>query len=276
MTRTCRVALGVVVGLLWTSVVLGQRPAVRVTYLYDNTAAVPGVTPHWGFACLVEAHGRRVLFDTGANAKTFQDNVTALKVDLQRIDALVLSHDHGDHTQGLAALGSRPGLPVYYAQGFAPQVVARLTEAGFKKVPVSRAVPIFPGIGVSDEMALESPAAGARIVEDALLVETAEGLVVIVGCAHPGIVTMLKQIRASSGQPIHMVLGGFHLSQTPADHVRHIIADFKSLGVAYAGPTHCTGEDAIRLFREAYGDHFIPGGVGRVVEAPRLVERWTP
>ena len=66
-----------------------------------------------------------------------------------------------------------------------------------------------------------------------------------------------------------MVLGGFHLGQTPADQVKQIIADFRSLGAAFAGPTHCTGDEAIRLFRQAYGDHLITGGVGTVVDAPR-------
>jgi len=278
VTRTGRVTLGAIIGLLCASAAQGQGPSVRVTYLYDNTAAVTGAAPDWGYACLVEAHGRRVLFDTGANARIFRDNATALKVDLQRIDALVLSHDHGDHTLGLEALGRRPGVPAYYPQGFSPQVVARLDEAGFTKVPVSRTVRVFPGFSVSDEMVLGLPAAssgaaGMRIAEGALLVETSDGLVVIVGCAHPGIVAMLRQIRATSGRPIHMVLGGFHLEQTSVDQVRRIIADFKSLGVAHAGPTHCTGEEAIRLFREAYGEQFIPGGVGRAVEAPLPAKR---
>ena len=66
-----------------------------------------------------------------------------------------------------------------------------------------------------------------------------------------------------------MVIGGFHLMQTPVADVKRIVADFKTLGVAWAGPTHCTGDEAIRQFREAYGDHFITGGVGTVVEAPK-------
>jgi 7,8-dihydropterin-6-yl-methyl-4-(beta-D-ribofuranosyl)aminobenzene 5'-phosphate synthase len=74
---------------------------------------------------------------------------------------------------------------------------------------------------------------------------------------------------AETRRPIHTVIGGFHLMQTPGDQVRAIIGEFKALGVAWAGPTHCTGAEAIGLFREAYGDRFIQGGVGTVVSVRR-------
>jgi 7,8-dihydropterin-6-yl-methyl-4-(beta-D-ribofuranosyl)aminobenzene 5'-phosphate synthase len=266
VTRAGRVVSALVLAVFCTTGPHGQAP-VHVTYLYDNTVAVRGATPDWGFACLVEAHGRTVLFDTGASADILRHNLATLKVSLDRVDALVLSHDHADHTGGLAALGRRPGLPAYYAQGFAPPVVDRLTEAGFKTTPVTRAVQIFPGISVSDEMSLKV-AGGSEIVEDALCVDTPQGLVVVVGCAHPGIVAMLTRIREQSGRPIHMAIGGFHLLQTPPGEIGKIVGEFKRLGIAYAGPTHCTGEEAIRQFRQAYGDHFITGGVGTVVTVP--------
>ena len=98
--------------------------------------------------------------------------------------------------------------------------------------------------------------------------DTRAGSVVIVG-AHPGIVAMLKRIAETTRRPVHMVVGGFHLLQTPPDDVRKIIAEFKTLGVAWVGPTHCTGDEAKRLFREAYGDHFVAGGVGTVVDLPK-------
>jgi len=101
--------------------------------------------------------------------------------------------------------------------------------------------------------------------EEALVVDTPRGSVVIVGCAHPGIVTTLKGIAEVARRPIHMVLGGFHLMQTPAQDVKRLIAEFKALGVEWAGPTHCTGDEAIRLFRDACGDHFVGGGAGTAI-----------
>jgi 7,8-dihydropterin-6-yl-methyl-4-(beta-D-ribofuranosyl)aminobenzene 5'-phosphate synthase len=65
-----------------------------------------------------------------------------------------------------------------------------------------------------------------------------------------------------------VVVGGFHLLHTPADEVKRIVSEFKGMGVTYVGPTHCTGESVTELFREAYGERFIKGGVGTVVRAP--------
>lgn len=240
----------------------GQDPGVRITYLYDNTAAVPNARGDWGFACLVEGRGARLLFDTGTKPDVLAHNAQALPVDLGRLDAVVLSHDHGDHTAGFPALGPRPGLPVYHAQGFNPAVVEALRGSGARLVPVSKSVEILPGFRTSDEF-------GTTIKEAALLVDTSDGLVVIVGCSHPGIVPMLRHIKASTGRPIHTVLGGFHLMQTPADEVQRMVAAFQELGVGRVGPTHCTGPDAIARFKEAYGNRFIQGGVGTVVTAPR-------
>jgi 7,8-dihydropterin-6-yl-methyl-4-(beta-D-ribofuranosyl)aminobenzene 5'-phosphate synthase len=237
---------------------LAQGPGLRITYLYDNIEAVPGVRSDWGFACLVEGRGSRVLFDTGAKPDVLAHNAEALHVDLGHLDALVLSHDHGDHVAGLPALGPRPGLPLFYAQGFKDTVVASLRESGAKLVPVSKSVEVRQGFRTSDEF-------GTSIREEALLIDSPDGLVVVVGCAHPGIVTMLQQIKASTGRPIHTVIGGFHLLQTPADEVARIVATFRELGVVRAGPTHCSGADAIRRFKETYGGRFIPGGVGTVV-----------
>jgi len=238
----------------------GQAPGVRVTYLYDNTSAVPGVRADWGFACLIEGRGARLLFDTGTQPDILTHNAQALHVDLGRLDAVVLSHDHGDHIAGFPALGSRPGLRVFHAERFNPAVIAALRGSGATLVPVSKSVEVLPGFRTSDEF-------GNAIREEALLVDTPDGLVVIVGCSHPGIVPMLRQIKASTGRPIHAVLGGFHLMQTPADEVKRMVAEFQELGVGRVGPTHCTGPDAIARFKEAYGDRFIQGGVGTVVTA---------
>ena len=124
---------------------------------------------------------------------------------------------------------------------------------------------IFPGFAVSEEIALNNA------YEEALILDTPSGSVVIVGCAHPGIVAMLKRIAETTKKPIHMVIGGSHLRQTPPDQVRKVVNDFKSMSIAWAGPTHCTGDEAMKLFREAYGDHFISGGVGTVVNAPMAI-----
>jgi 7,8-dihydropterin-6-yl-methyl-4-(beta-D-ribofuranosyl)aminobenzene 5'-phosphate synthase len=127
-------------------------------------------------------------------------------------------------------------------------------------VPVSKSVDVGPGLRTSDEF-------GTAIKEVALIIDTPDGLVVVVGCSHPGIVTMLQQIKTSTGRPIHTVLGGFHLLETPADEVERMVSAFQELGIVRVGPTHCTGPHAIRLFKDAYGNRYVAGGLGTVVAA---------
>jgi 7,8-dihydropterin-6-yl-methyl-4-(beta-D-ribofuranosyl)aminobenzene 5'-phosphate synthase len=250
--------------LLLTPVVRpGQVPSrsLTITVLYDNVAATAGTEADWGFSCFVEMGGGSVLFDTGANPEVLRANINALQVDLSRINAVVFSHEHKDHTGGVEALGARPGLLTFFPASFGEAMRARFSTQGLRLMPVTEATAVLPGFATSKEM-------GARIREDALVVEIPDGLVVVVGCSHPGIVPMLRQISASRKRPVYMVLGGFHLLQTPEEEVRRIVGEFEALGVTYAGPTHCTGEAATELFREAYGRRFIECGVGSVVWAP--------
>jgi len=236
-------------------------PGVTVTYLYDNTTAAPGTKADWGFACLVETNGRRVLFDTGTQPEVLRANLAALKIDIATLDALVFSHDHGDHTAGVSVLGPRPGLPTFFPASFSEATRAAFARQQLKAMPVTAPADVVPGVMTSGQF-------GTAIPEEALVVDTDQGLVVIFGCAHPGVVEMLRGIARARNRPIHLVLGGFHLLETPADQVARIVTDFQAMRVAYAGPTHCTGEAAIKAFRKAYGAHFVEGGVGRLVKVP--------
>ena len=103
---------------------------------------------------------------------------------------------------------------------------------------------------------------GASLKEQALVIETAQGLVVITGCAHPGVVNMVRQAKQLRGGEIHLVLGGFHLGGASAGRIATIVEQFKQLGVRTVAPCHCSGEMARRLFGYAYGEGFVAAGVG--------------
>jgi len=247
--------------LAWQAMA-ADSPRVRITTLYDNTTAVAGTQPGWGFAALVEVDGQRVLFDTGGDAAILRHNVAALGIDLSRLDAVVLSHEHWDHTKGLAVLGAHAGLPVYYPAAADPKSpwLGDLERAGVQRRPVTTRTEVVPGVWVSAEMA------AATVHEIALTIATDEGLVVLVGCAHPGPVAMVQQIRQRTGRPVLMILGGWHLLQSTAPQISSTLAAFKAEGVRYAGPTHCTGDTAIAMTRQAYGEQFVEGGVGAAVQ----------
>ena len=106
---------------------------------------------------------------------------------------------------------------------------------------------------------------GVQIPEQALILDTSHGIVVITGCAHPGIVDIVKKAKELMNKDIELVFGGFHLGGTPEARVREIIGRFREMGVKRVGATHCTGDEAIQMFRDEYGENFVEMGVGRKI-----------
>ena len=169
---------------------------LKLTILYDNTAVDPRLKSDWGFAALVEYGGHTLLFDTGADGSMLLDNMRQLDVDPQSIEAVIFSHEHGDHTGGLQALldtGVRPTVyvPSAFSSAFKEQVRART-----KLVEVTDPLEILPG------MHLTRPV--GSIVEQALAVETQDGTAMITGCAHPGVANMVRAgARGRAGESLH-------------------------------------------------------------------------
>lgn len=253
-------------------------PPVRLTILGDNSVARPGVCAVWGFACLVEARGHTVLFDTGADAAVLKNNLAALKIAPARIEAVVISHYHGDHTLGAPGLGRLPGVRVFTPRKpeAHPSEVAALESADLTLVPVTRATTLFEGIVVSEPcqfgtgLAIGKPNEGDAPAEweQALTVDTPEGLVVVVGCSHPGILPMLERIKRQTGRPLHLVIGGFHLLEQPDAELLQLATAIKALGAAHVSATHCSGESAAHVFREIFGNDYVSAGVGAVIKLP--------
>lgn len=252
---TFLVVLAVVPGALAKT----EDGEITVTILYDNTASASGTKADWGFSCLIEGMEKTILFDTGTKPEVFFHNVEALGVDLDEVDLVVISHEHGDHTGSLArVLEQHHGLPVYHPVSFSDGFVASVTRAGSTSVPVTDPVEIIPGVHLTGEM-------GGDIKEQSLILETGNGPVVITGCSHPGIVEILEKTRQILDENIAMVFGGFHLLRHSDDQTAAIIERFKMLGVEKCGATHCTGDPQIAMFRDAYGDNFVEMGTGRVI-----------
>ena len=106
---------------------------------------------------------------------------------------------------------------------------------------------------------------GGRIREQALVISTDRGLVVVTGCAHPGIVQMVTRAKELFGGRVHLVMGGFHLGGKSSVELEAVLADFRRLGVEKVAPCHCTGDQAIAMFAAEYDGDFIQSGVGRVI-----------
>jgi 7,8-dihydropterin-6-yl-methyl-4-(beta-D-ribofuranosyl)aminobenzene 5'-phosphate synthase len=244
-----------------------EPKTLTLTIVYDNNAYDPRLRTAWGFSCLIEYQGQVILFDTGGDSPTLLANMATLGIDPSEIETVVLSHIHGDHTGGLSGLLPIAGdsLTVFVPRSFP----ARFKEAvqnraqSFDKlrtslVEVHEPREIGDGVYTTGEL-------GTGIIEQSLMVRTDEGLVVVTGCAHPGIVEIVRKAKALSGDEVYLVLGGFHLGGKSRKEIEGILSEFRRLGVRKVAPCHCTGEQAIRMFRQEYGEDFIQAGAGRVI-----------
>jgi 7,8-dihydropterin-6-yl-methyl-4-(beta-D-ribofuranosyl)aminobenzene 5'-phosphate synthase len=111
---------------------------------------------------------------------------------------------------------------------------------------------------------------GSQIIEQSLILDSAEGTIVITGCAHPGIVEIVRKSKTILPKDVHLVFGGFHLPRKSEVELQQIVSEFRKLGVEKAGATHCTGDRAIQIFKQAYGPNFVQMGVGRILKIEAL------
>lgn len=232
---------------------------VTFTIIYDNTSAEPDYEADWGFSCLIEGKEKTILFDTGTKPKIFRDNLKKLNIDLSKVDLVVISHNHGDHTGGIpVVLEKRKDLPIYVPASIEKDFLSAYPVCKGLSIGVSESIELCDGAVLTGEM-------GDQIKEHSLIIDTPKGLVVVCGCSHQGITNILDRTKELSDKKIHLVFGGFHLMRHSDKEVSSIINHFKESGVEYCGATHCTGERAIEQFAEAYGDHFVKMGAGRKI-----------
>ncbi len=238
-----------------------EPKTLTLTIVYDNNAYDPRLKTAWGFSCLIEYQEQVILFDTGGDSPTLLANMATLGIDPGEIEAVVLSHIHGDHTDGLSGLLpiAGDGLTVFVPQSF-PARFKDAVRTRTHLVEVHEPEEIGDGVYTTGEM-------GTGIIEQSLMVRTDEGLVVVTGCAHPGIVEVVRKAKAlsDSDDEVYLVLGGFHLGGKSRREIEGILSEFRRLGVRKVAPCHCTGEQAIRMFRQDYGEDFIQAGAGKVI-----------
>ncbi|HKE43000.1 MAG TPA: MBL fold metallo-hydrolase [Steroidobacteraceae bacterium] len=284
------------ISLLSCALVAHAAEPSRITNLYDAFGKPSALQQDWGFAALVEYGGKRILFDTGNNAAIFEHNVRQLGIDLRRLDAVVISHRHGDHTSGLkyllqvnpkvriyvpieaayfnesfaaALLARHPGLPASQQYYGGKEHEDRRTGSPWEHAnfePVSKTTEIFPGFYI---LTTKSQKPGTiEMNELSLAVQTPKGLAVVVGCSHPGVENILAA-AAQIDPHLYTVMGGFHLVMTPEDEVRRVaLVLHDELHLERVAPAHCTSELGFVVFMDEFKDHFDPAGLGAVIALP--------
>jgi len=229
---------------------------ITLTILYNNVPYNNELTTAWGMSCLIEGLEKTIILDTGGDGSVLLDNMSKLKVDPTEVDAVLLSHIHADHTEGLwSLLEKNRQIVVYFPESFPVNFKDRVKNLCRDIVSVHKLRRIC-------EQAWSTGELGSSIKEQSLVIDTKKGLIVITGCAHPGIVNIAKFAESFLKKKVYLVLGGFHLMAYSKNQVKQIIEDLKELGIKQVAPSHCTGARTIELFREAWGDDFIELGCG--------------
>jgi 7,8-dihydropterin-6-yl-methyl-4-(beta-D-ribofuranosyl)aminobenzene 5'-phosphate synthase len=288
-----------IIGLVFLAALrISAGPAQdRITILYDAFGKPSSMKKDWGYSALVEYDGKHVLFDTGNNAEIFAQNVKVSGVDLKKLDFAVISHRHGDHTGGMNYLltvnpqvkiyapkegfgvfgASLPGtfyrqdasLPDHmrYYNGKPPQTMTFGTpwpNANF--VLIDGVTKAAPGISV---IATVSQTPGTlELRELSLAIETPKGLILVVGCSHPGIERIVEASTVID-KHVYAIVGGLHLVTTPDSEIARIVTALRDKWkVDRVALGHCTGEPAFAAFQRAFGSQYNYAGLGSVIELP--------
>ena len=234
--------------------------ATSITIIYDNYPFDGLLKTEWGFSCFVKGFERSILFDTPGDGVVLLSNMRKLKIDPKEIDTIFLSHDHQDHTGGIQdILVHNNKAIVYLLKSFSRGIKNRVDDTVAETVEVTSPTYLCRKVATTGEL-------GVAIKEQSLVLETEKGLVIITGCAHPGIVNIIQKVKKGLGQDIYMVLGGFHLGTASEVELKQIVEQFRKIGVEKVGPCHCSGERCRKLFLEEYGADFIEVGVGKIIE----------
>ncbi|MBN1546999.1 MAG: MBL fold metallo-hydrolase [Syntrophaceae bacterium] len=241
----------------------GSTAGGVITVLYDNNRLNLGLKARWGFSCLVEGYEKSILFDTGGDSSVLLYNMGRLGIKPSKIEVIILSHNHSDHTGGARGfLMENNDVLVYLPNSFPGSFKQMLASLGAHVKEISGAKKLFHGVYTSGEL-------GNNLIEHSLIIKTDAGLVIITGCAHPGVVEIIQKAKEITGEnKIYLVMGGFHLAGEPTSRIKSILEEFKCLSVQKAAPCHCSGDEARRLFKQAYAANCIECGVGKRILLP--------
>ncbi len=225
---------------------------------FENRPFHPRCIPMWGFSCYLPEY--RVLFDTGSNGAVLLKNMEVMGISPRDIEAVVLSHFHWDHTGGLLDLLQIHGEKrVYIHSGFSMTFAGEAQGLGAQVFVEDDPVEVLPGVVTTGAMA-------GAMEEQGLLVKGDRGWTLFTGCAHPGIVSMATRATDMVGEPLYMVMGGFHLGGLSSGEVAGVARQLLTLGVSLVAPCHCTGDQAIETFAGIFGKRCLSVGVGMVLE----------
>jgi 7,8-dihydropterin-6-yl-methyl-4-(beta-D-ribofuranosyl)aminobenzene 5'-phosphate synthase len=266
---------------------------ICITILIDNAVSKANLIGEHGLSLWIEYEDKKILFDTGQSNLLIQ-NAEKLGIDLSGTDAIVLSHGHYDHTGGLqsvlelapsaviyshpAAVESRYGCKWFNVRSIGMLDTAKRAIKNHKVIRTEKPVQVCKGVRVTGQIPRKNDfedVGGAFFIDEkcrkpdnflddqALFIESPEGVIVVSGCAHSGIINTLVCISQLLNQSkIYAVIGGMHLVDADAPRIEKTISIFKKYDVQKIVPLHCTGREATEKIKEEFAERCLLLGTG--------------
>lgn len=226
---------------------------MKIKVIYENRKGDPALKEGWGFSCWIEWEKKKILFDTGGDPDAFFSNLEKLGLRLEEATHVVFSHKHWDHIAGLNEVVQKlaKGTPIFVPKTF-PTVPSATVVDSFAQIDEHFYSLVLKG--------------GLFLYEQILVFDTPKGLVILTGCAHPGIVSILEEAQRKFNKAIYFVMGGFHLFKKEKKETEKIVEKFKTLSIQKVAPCHCSGESVAHQFQSTFGEEYIDISTGTVLE----------
>ncbi len=230
-----------------------------MTIVFDNyNYSHPELKSLWGFSAYLKKY--HLLFDTGSNGPALLENIKALDLDVAEIEYLFISHSHWDHIGGLDAILERnPNITLFVPVSLSKHLIKDLRTLAKEVIVITdKPQKLFGNLYSTGILGDDMP-------EQSLIID-GEKPVVLTGCGHYGITNIVNTASQTINKTIHMAVGGFHLMYSEEKEIADTILSLKECGVVFVCPTHCTGDQAIEMFKKSFGDQYIQGGIGAKIE----------
>ena len=241
-----------------------DRKTIKISMIYNNVGELEVFNSEWGLSLWIEDNDGAVLFDTGGNSLILWNNVESSGIDIRKLSKIIISHNHWDHISGLPIILEKTD--------YKPDVFVPMADLE----PISMENPKAKLIGVKEPIMineylwstgqLEGSTVNGPIQEQSIIIIRDGSLFLLTGCSHPGIVKIVETTKKiHPDKKVNMIIGGLHLLQNTTLQIKKISAELKRLQVNKIAPSHCTGERAMKIFKNEWKNNCIDYHIGNTM-----------